>query len=60
MEYLMERCTSPEAILTDDEGNKHYASEWLYPYMHHIQNRMFHGFHFDATMLRIASMNRYS
>jgi len=57
IEYLMETYTSPEAVITDEEGNKHYTGDRLYPYMDHIQNRMFHGFDFDATMLRIASMN---
>ncbi|SPD71995.1 HsdM1 [uncultured Desulfobacterium sp.] len=57
MEYLMETYTSPEAVITDKEGNKHYTGDKLVPYMDHIQNRMFKGFDFDSTMLRIASMN---
>ena len=57
MDYLMEANTSPKAIITDDEGNRHYTGDKLVPYMDHIQNHMFNGFDFDATMLRIASMN---
>lgn len=57
MEYLMETYTSNEAIITDEEGNKHYTGDKLVPYTDHIQNRMFNGFDFDVTMLRIASMN---
>ena len=57
MEYLMETYTSPEAMITDDDGNSHYTGDKLFPHMDHIQNRMFNGFDFDATMLRIASMN---
>ncbi len=57
MEYLMETYTSPKAVITDKEGHKHYTGDKLVLYMDHIQNRMFNGFEFDSTMLRIASMN---
>lgn len=57
MEYLMETYTSPEAIHVDEGGHKHFTGDQLVPYMDHIQNRMFNGFDFDVTMLRIASMN---
>jgi type I restriction enzyme M protein len=57
MEYLLETNTSPEAVIKDEMGNKHYTGDKLVPYMDHIQNRMFNGFDFDVTMLRIASMN---
>jgi len=57
MEYLMEKYTSPKGIFKDDEGNKHYTGDKLVPHMEHIQKKMFKGFDFDVTMLRIASMN---
>ena len=34
-----------------------YTGDLLEPYREHIQSDMFHGFDFDATMLRIAAMN---
>ena len=34
-----------------------YTGDLLEPYRKHIQSGMFHGFDFDTTMLRIASMN---
>ena len=57
MEYLLETHTSPEAIAVDEHGHKQYTGDRLVPYMDHIQNRMFNGFDFDVSMLRIASMN---
>ena len=57
MEYLMETYTSPNAVIEDEEGRKHYTGDKLVPHMDHIQKRMFNGFDFDVTMLRIASMN---
>lgn len=57
MEYLMEKYTSPEAIIVDEHGNKQYTGDRLVPHMDHIQNHMFNAFDFDVTMLRIASMN---
>jgi type I restriction enzyme M protein len=57
MEYLLETYTSPEAIIEDEDGNKQYTGDKLVPYMDHMQTRMFNGFDFDVTMLRIASMN---
>ena len=56
MHYLLEKYTSPEAVY-EEEGNKLYIGDLLEPYRAHIQNQMFHGFDFDATMLRIAAMN---
>jgi type I restriction enzyme M protein len=57
MEYLQRKYTSKKAILKDEEGNPIYTGDQLEPYREHIQNKMFHGFDFDSTMLRIASMN---
>jgi type I restriction enzyme M protein len=49
MEYLTERYTS------DAKGAS--PGDLLEPYRAHIRSGMFHGFDFDATMLRIAAMN---
>lgn len=57
MEYLLETYTSTEAVIENEDGSKTYTGDQLIPYMDHIQNRMFNGFDFDVTMLRIASMN---
>ena len=57
MQYLMRTHSSPKGILTGEGGEKIYTGDLLEPYRAHIQNDMFHGFDFDATMLRIASMN---
>lgn len=61
MEYLRQRYTSPEAVIRtkDEEGKEQvtYTGDLLEPYRKHIQNRMFHGFDFDVTMLRISAMN---
>jgi type I restriction enzyme M protein len=62
MEYLLQTYTSPEAIIeeTDPETGaveKIYTGDKLEPYRAHIASGMFHGFDFDATMLRIAAMN---
>lgn len=61
MEYLLQTYTSPEAVIAevDDTGKpyKIYAGDMLEEHRDHIRSNMFHGFDFDATMLRIASMN---
>jgi type I restriction enzyme M protein len=62
MEYLLETYTSPEAIIeeTDPETGavqKTFTGDQLEEHREHIRSRMFHGFDFDATMLRIAAMN---
>lgn len=62
MQYLQEKHTSTESRVdlgADDYGNPQYlyGGDGLEPYRDHIQNRMFHGFDFDVTMLRIAAMN---
>jgi type I restriction enzyme M protein len=57
MQYLLEKYTSPKGKLKGENGETSYTGDLLEPYRSHIQNEMFHGFDFDATMLRIASMN---
>ena len=62
MENLYRNHTSPEGILeeTDPETGeivKLYSGDLLEKFRPHIQTEMFHGFDFDATMLRIATMN---
>src|SRR6266542_6687203 len=57
MQYLQRKYTSPEGIFVDEDGSKHYSGDLLEGYRDHLQNRMFWGFDFDVTMLRIAAMN---
>jgi type I restriction enzyme M protein len=57
MLYLLEKYSSPKGIYVADGGEKVYTGDKLEPYRDHIQKGMFHGFDFDSTMLRIASMN---
>jgi type I restriction enzyme M protein len=62
MEYLLRTYSSPEAIIeeTDSETGttqKIYTGDLLEGNREHIRSGMFHGFDFDATMLRIAAMN---
>jgi type I restriction enzyme M protein len=57
LQYLFEKYTSPGGTLKGENGETIYTGDLLEPYRAHIQNEMFHGFDFDATMLRIASMN---
>lgn len=57
MQYLLEKYSSPAGILKGESGENIYTGDKLEPYREHIQNDMFHGFDFDSTMLRIASMN---
>ena len=62
MDYLLETYTSREAIIdeTDPETGaveKIFTGDLLEEHREHIRSGMFHGFDFDATMLRIAAMN---
>lgn len=62
MSYLLEYHTSPEAVMEEtdpDTGKteKTFTGDLLEDHWTHIRNDMFHGFDFDATMLRIAAMN---
>ena len=62
MQYLLETHTSKEAIITETDEEtgateKIYTGDLLEDHREHIRSRMFHGYDFDATMLRIAAMN---
>jgi type I restriction enzyme M protein len=62
MQYLLETYTSPEGILEEADPEtgkteKTYTGDLLEEHREHIRSGMFHGFDFDATMLRIAAMN---
>jgi len=57
MQYLLETYTSESGKVKGENGETIYTGDLLEPYRDHIQSGMFHGFDFDATMLRIASMN---
>ncbi|ANG63063.1 N-6 DNA methylase [Marinobacterium aestuarii] len=64
-EYLLEKYSSPEGVITEtvinDKGEqveqKIYTGDLLHEHRRHVDTDMFHGFDFDATMLRIAAMN---
>ena len=57
MEYLTRTHTSPESIYQDEDGNDVYTGDLLHEYQEHINNKMFWGFDFDSTMLRVSAMN---
>lgn len=62
MQYLLETYTSPEAIIEEIDQEtgtteKIYTGDLLEDQREHIRSHMFHGYDFDATMLRIAAMN---
>lgn len=62
MEYLLQTYTSPEAVIEEKDSEtgaveKIYTGDLLEEHREHIRSGMFHGFDFDATMLRIAAMN---
>lgn len=62
MQYLLKEHTSVEGVdeVTDAETGaieKIYSGDLLEDHRDHIRSKMFHGFDFDATMLRIAAMN---
>jgi type I restriction enzyme M protein len=57
MQHLLEKYSSPDGVVVHDDGQKTYSGDLLEPYRQHIQSAMFHGYDFDATMLRIAAMN---
>ena len=62
MQYLLETYTSPETVITETDEEtgvteKIYTGDLLEDHREHIRSRMFHGYDFDATMLRIAAMN---
>lgn len=57
MQYLLETHTSAKGKMKGENGETIFTGDLLEPYRKHIQSGMFHGFDFDATMLRIGSMN---
>jgi len=57
MEYLLRTHSSPDLVETHEDGSKTYPGDLLEDYWDHIRTKMFHGYDFDATMLRIAAMN---
>src|SRR4051794_40206815 len=44
MQHLLEKFTSPQGVITHDDGQKTYTGDLLEPYRKHIQSQMFHGF----------------
>ncbi|MNZ08251.1 putative type I restriction enzymeP M protein [compost metagenome] len=64
-EYIVERYTSADNIHSEMVANERgeleqqlvFAGDLLGDYRHHVDTDMFHGYDFDATMLRIAAMN---
>jgi len=60
MEYLLRTHSSPEGQYekqVNGELETIYTGDLLEDHWQHIRTGMFHGFDFDATMLRIAAMN---
>lgn len=57
MEYLNRTHSSEFGKFTDDDGNMIYSGDLLEEYRSHINEKMFWGFDFDSTMLRVSSMN---
>ncbi|WP_338692452.1 class I SAM-dependent DNA methyltransferase [Bradyrhizobium sp. 26S5] len=62
MQYLLETNSSPQGIIEESDPEtgatqKVYTGDLLEEHREHIRSSMFHGFDFDATMLRIAAMN---
>ena len=62
MQYLLKEHTSAEGVdeVTNPETGaieKIYSGDLLEDHRDHIRRKMFYGFDFDATMLRIAAMN---
>jgi type I restriction enzyme M protein len=57
MEYLRKPFSIPECVETLEGGSKSHSGNQFEHDYEHIQHGMFHGFDFDATMLRLAAMN---
>lgn len=62
MEFLLRTYTSAEGIIEEKDPetgfiNNIYTGDLLEGHRDHIRSEMFHGFDFDATMLRISAMN---
>lgn len=59
-EYLLRQHTSPagrHVETVDGQEQITYTGDLLEEYRRHVDTDMFHAFDFDATMLRIATMN---
>ncbi|PIE20729.1 MAG: N-6 DNA methylase [Neptuniibacter caesariensis] len=64
-EFILQKYSSPEGTIveriTNENGEEEqqtlYTGDLLGEQRHHVDHDMFHGFDFDATMLRIAAMN---
>jgi len=57
MEYLRTTYSAPEFDETRGGGCKSYSCGPLELHQEYVQHSIFHGFDFDATMLRLAAMN---
>lgn len=57
MEYLRKTYSTPEFVETQKDGSKRDFCGPLELHQEHVQGSIFHGFDFDATMLRLAAMN---
>ncbi|ROL61359.1 SAM-dependent DNA methyltransferase [Bacteroidetes/Chlorobi group bacterium ChocPot_Mid] len=56
-EYIREKYTSEEGKIKHDDGGITFSEDLLEKHRKHIQKDFLHGFDFDVSMLRIASMN---
>lgn len=64
-EFMLEKYSSKEGtireMVEDENGEEQeqviYTGDLLADHREHVDSDMFHGFDFDATMLRIAAMN---
>ncbi|WP_226646419.1 N-6 DNA methylase [Microbulbifer variabilis] len=64
-EFILQKYSSPEGTITERVTNEKgeqeeqtlYTGDLLSKHRRHVDRDMFHGFDFDATMLRIAAMN---
>jgi type I restriction enzyme M protein len=59
-EYLLREHSSAvgkHVVMVDGEEQVTYSGDLLSEHRNHIDNDMFHAYDFDATMLRIATMN---
>lgn len=59
IEFLRKKYTSPEMIITGENGEPIYTGDLLKDHQDFINNEMFHGFDFDQTMLRVSAMNMF-
>ncbi|BBO78281.1 DNA methyltransferase [Desulfosarcina widdelii] len=58
VDYLLEKYSSADGILEQEGLGKAFTGDLMTPDQRmHLESAMFHGFDFDATMLRIAVMN---